>query len=111
MYEKPGRVCNFLSPKSCHPSLITENIPYSLALRLKQICSEVLDFLKIPKEKERMKCVKFATLDFYRRRNNYAKEHKISKYLKKKILKIANEVDTILKIFGHSSLPLTYLNI
>ena len=72
---------------------------------------KVLDFLKIPKEKERMKCVKFATLDFYRRRNNYAKEHKISKYLKKKILKIVNEVDTILKIFGHSSLPLTYLNI
>ena len=46
LFEKPGRVCNFLSPKSCHPSHITENIPYSLALRLKRICSEVLDFLK-----------------------------------------------------------------
>ena len=46
LYEKPGRVCNFLSPNSCHPSHITENIPYSLALRLKRICSELVDFIK-----------------------------------------------------------------
>ena len=45
LYEKPGRKCNYLSPLSCHPSHITENIPYSLALRLKRICSENLDFL------------------------------------------------------------------
>ena len=72
---------------------------------------KVFDFLKISKEKERMKCVKFATLDFYRRRNNFGKELKISKNLKKKILKIIKEVNKILKIFGYSSLPLSYLNI
>ena len=72
---------------------------------------KVFDFLKISMEKERMKCVKFATLDFYRRRNNFGKEVKISKNLKKKILKIIKEVNKILKIFGHSSLPLSYSNI
>ena len=45
LYEKPGRVCNYLLTSSSHPSHITENIPYSLALRLKRICSEIVDFL------------------------------------------------------------------
>jgi hypothetical protein len=36
----------FFHQKSCHPSHITENIPYSLVLRLKRICSGVIDFLK-----------------------------------------------------------------
>ena len=38
--------CSYLLTSSCHPSHITENIPYSLALRLKRICSDNLDFVK-----------------------------------------------------------------
>ena len=45
LYVKPGRKCNYLLPSSCHPSHICENIPYSLALRLKRICSDNVDFL------------------------------------------------------------------
>ena len=45
LYEKPGRKCNYLLTSSCHPSHITENIPFSLGLRLKRICSDNFDFL------------------------------------------------------------------
>ena len=37
LYTKPGRVVQYLSPSSSHPSHITKNIPYSLAYRLKRI--------------------------------------------------------------------------
>ena len=33
-------------PSSCHPSHICKNIPFSLALRLKRICSDANDFVK-----------------------------------------------------------------
>ena len=46
LYVKPGRKCNYLLPSSCHPKHITQNIPFSLALRLKRICSDNVDFLK-----------------------------------------------------------------
>ena len=45
LFTKPGKKCTYLLPSSCHPGHITQNIPYSLALRLKRICSENLDFL------------------------------------------------------------------
>ena len=45
LYTKPGKKCSYLLPSSCHPSHVTENIPYSLALRLKRICSDADDFL------------------------------------------------------------------
>lgn len=45
LFSKPGKKCTYLLPSSCHPGHITQNIPYSLALRLKRICSENLDFL------------------------------------------------------------------
>ena len=44
-YTKPGKKCSYFLPSSCHPSHVTENIPYSLALRLKRICSDAVDFL------------------------------------------------------------------
>ena len=72
---------------------------------------KVLDFLKVSKNLDRINCLRFATLDFYRRRNNYGLELKISKNLTKKVIKVTKEVDTILKKFGHSSLPLSYLKI
>ena len=37
LYTKPSRVVQFLSPSSSHPSHITQNIPYSLAYRLRRI--------------------------------------------------------------------------
>ena len=46
LYVKPGKRCTYLLNSSCHPKHICENIPYSLALRLKRICSEHIDFLK-----------------------------------------------------------------
>ena len=46
LYVKPGRKCNYLLPSSCHPSHICKNIPFSLALRLKRICSDANDFVK-----------------------------------------------------------------
>lgn len=45
LYVKPGKKCTYLLPSSCHPKHICENIPYSLALRLKRICSDQTDFL------------------------------------------------------------------
>ena len=40
LYSKPCRVVQFLSPTSSHPSHITQNIPYSLAYRLRRIESK-----------------------------------------------------------------------
>ena len=37
LYTKPGKVVQYLSPSSSHPSHITKNIPYSLAYRLLRI--------------------------------------------------------------------------
>ena len=45
LYEKPGKVCSYLSTKSCHPKHVTENIPFSSALRILRICSENFDFV------------------------------------------------------------------
>ena len=69
---------------------------------------KVFDFLMISIDQERMNCVKYAAIDFYKRRNSFGKEVKISKKLKKKIFKMIKKVDHILKIFGHSSLPTSY---
>ena len=40
LYTKPTDKHLYLQPTSCHPSHITKNIPYSLALRLRRICSD-----------------------------------------------------------------------
>ena len=44
LFVKPTSVNQYLSPESCHPSHIWRNIPYSLAFRLRRICSEDQDF-------------------------------------------------------------------
>lgn len=46
LYVKPGKRCSYLLLSSSHPKHITENIPYSLALRLKRICSLNVDFVQ-----------------------------------------------------------------
>ena len=43
MYKKPTDRNQYLLPSSCHPAHCTRNIPYSLALRIIRICSEVTD--------------------------------------------------------------------
>ena len=46
LFTKPGKKCSYLLPTSCHPSHISDNIPYSfIALRLKRICNDNVDFL------------------------------------------------------------------
>ena len=43
LYKKPTDRNQYLLPSSCHPAHCTRNIPYSLALRIIRICSEVTD--------------------------------------------------------------------
>ena len=43
LYVKPTSVNQYLSPASSHPPCVTRNIPYSLAFRLRRICSEDQD--------------------------------------------------------------------
>jgi len=40
LFTKPTDKHLYLQPASCHPRHITKNIPYSLGLRLRRICSE-----------------------------------------------------------------------
>ena len=39
LYRKETDRNQYLLPSSCHPSHVTQNIPYSLALRIVRICS------------------------------------------------------------------------
>ena len=39
LYKKETAKCQYLLPSSCHPGHITKNIPFSLAYRLRRICS------------------------------------------------------------------------
>ena len=41
LYQKPGKKCQYLIPTSAHPTPTTQGIPYSLAYRLRRICSMV----------------------------------------------------------------------
>ena len=45
LYKKPTDTAAYLLPQSCHPGHITKNIPYSLAFRLKRICSQNTSFM------------------------------------------------------------------
>ena len=47
IYSKPIDAHLYLLPKSCHPSLTAKNIPYSLARRIKRICSTEEYFEKL----------------------------------------------------------------
>ena len=40
LYTKPTDTHQYLLPTSCHPKHCCKNIPYSLALRLRRICSD-----------------------------------------------------------------------
>ena len=46
LFKKDTARCQYLKPSSCHPGHITKNIPFSLAWRLKRICSDPKDFSK-----------------------------------------------------------------
>ena len=43
LYMKPTDQNQYLLPSSCHPAHCTQNIPFSLALRIIRICSEESD--------------------------------------------------------------------
>ena len=40
IYSKPTDSHEYLNPKSCHPTQVTLNIPYSVALRVRRNCSD-----------------------------------------------------------------------
>ena len=40
LYTKPTDTHQYLLPTSCHPKHCCKNVPYSLALRLRRICSD-----------------------------------------------------------------------
>ena len=46
LYIKPTAACAYLSPVSCHPPHTVKNIPFSLAFRIRRICSQETDFTK-----------------------------------------------------------------
>ena len=46
LYVKPTAANQYLQPNSCHPEHISRNIPYSLAFRIRRICSRDEDFNK-----------------------------------------------------------------
>ena len=50
LYTKPTDKHLYRQPSSCHPKHITRNIPYSLAVRLRRICSEDTDLESQTKE-------------------------------------------------------------
>jgi len=45
LYTKPTNTFSYLLPNSNHPSFIFKNIPKSLFIRLRRICSSYIDFL------------------------------------------------------------------
>ena len=46
VYSKPTDSHAYLHPRSCHPQHVTKNIPYSLFLRLRRLCSNTDTFQK-----------------------------------------------------------------
>lgn len=44
LYTKPTDTHQYLLPSSCHPKHICKNIPYSMALRIRRICSDTATF-------------------------------------------------------------------
>ena len=50
LYTKPTDCHSYLLYNSCHPSHIKKNLPYSLFLRLKRLCTEEHVFRKRSKE-------------------------------------------------------------
>ena len=46
IYRKPGDRRNLLHYSSAHQKALKDNIPYSLALRIKRICSETSEVAK-----------------------------------------------------------------
>ena len=50
LYTKPTDTHQYLLPSSCHPKHCSKNIPYSLALRLRRICTDTETFALRSKE-------------------------------------------------------------
>ena len=50
MYCKPTDKHQYLLPSSCHPEHCCKNIPYSLALRIRRICTQEETFDKRSRE-------------------------------------------------------------
>ena len=61
----------------------------------------VLGYLNIAPDSRRLQCVEFADLEFYKRRSSQSTKHLFTKKLKYEFNKAIDEVNKILKGFGH----------
>jgi peptide-methionine (R)-S-oxide reductase len=103
LYRKETDKVQYLLPSSCHPAHIFKSVPYSLALRLLQICSDKDDLSKRLTELKEM-------LLSRRYNKNIIKEsiEKVTKLDQMEILKRANKPKTdrvVLAITYHPKLP------
>ena len=81
LYTKPTDSHNYLPWNSCHPKSTKKSIPYSLALRIRRICSEHGDFHK-----------RLYQLDGYLRNCGYPPKHIKSAFVEVKSL---SRLDTL----------------
>jgi hypothetical protein len=65
----------------------------------------VLGFLHIALDKRRMECMKYANLDFYRRRSKMVEQNLFSKQLASVFKKNIHIVNDLLVQFGHRAIP------
>ena len=83
LYRKPEASIQYLLPSSCHPPHCWRNIPYSLAFRLRRICSKEETFLARLEELESMllsrEYPKRVITGAFERVKNLSREHTLQK--------------------------------
>ena len=89
IYHKPNTVNQLLSPRSAHPSFVTRGSVYSLALRLRRICSKEEWFEKAVKELEEKLRVR-----------GYSKEVVKAGIAKARAVSRANAIKRVEKVLG-----------
>ena len=66
----------------------------------------VLGHLNIAPDSRRFQCVEFADLEFYKRRSSQSTKHIFTKKLKYEFNKAIEEVNHLLKRFGHKTVKM-----
>lgn len=102
LFVKSSDRITYLKPSSCHPKHICRNIPYSLAYRLKRICSSIVNFEIRLKELESNLIsrgyVKKVIKNAFDKLKNISREQAL-----KKVVSSKNDKDNVL--FAHTYDP------